>query len=398
MRIIEISSKNVKSGEKHFRAALFKIQPDSCLVDLTGTQYNLNGITWIKEYCESNLQTGIGKSITVEFVDEERTEISGHGDTGVEDGVPIFNNATVIGHFTNIYIGEIELDGELCTVCIGEGTLDYMRYKPFLDILEHRLNAGETIYGSVEIMGKPENNNEIVYLDGWKEKGRVPKDFIISGWAILDILPSDNKSQILELNQKEQKQNKEDILKMDEKMLQTFVSDIKQVVVETNSKNEELSKSITELNTAIAEKDNLIAELNTSSEELKTALEKAQEDYQEIWKKEDELYNEIKELKAQLAEAQAKERVGEMNSAIADFTDEEKAYAENEIKAFEADPVNSEINSVIDKIWAEIGKKAKETEKIISEQNAANTNVEVDDIFAEVVETNSLNNDDDSIF
>ena len=183
---------------------------------------------------------------------------------------------------------------------------------------------------------------------------------------------------------------------MDEKMLQGFVSEIKQVISETNSKNEELGKTIAELNEVIADKDNTIAELNASYEELKTALEKAQEDYQEIWKKEDELYNEIKELKKQLAEAQAKERVGEMNSAIADFSDEEKEYAKAEIDAFTADPINCEINSVVNKIWEGIGKKAKEDAKVIAEQNSAN-NVEVDDIFAEVSEINSAD-DDDSIF
>lgn len=182
---------------------------------------------------------------------------------------------------------------------------------------------------------------------------------------------------------------------MDEKMLQGFVSDIKQVISETNSKNEELSKTIAELNEAIADKDKTIAELNASSEELKAALEKAEKDYQEVWKKEDELYNEIKELKAQLAEAQAKERVGEMNSAIADFSDEEKAYAQAEIEAFTADPINCEINSVVNKIWEGIGKKAKEDAKIIAEQNASNN--EVDDIFAEVSEINSAD-EDDSIF
>ena len=146
----------------------------------------------------------------------------------------------------------------------------------------------------------------------------------------------------------------------------------------------------------IANKDTTIAELNASSEELKTALEKAQEDYQEIWKKGDELYNEIKELKKQLAEAQAKERVGEMNSAIADFSDEEKEYAKAEIDAFTADPINCEINSVVNKIWECIGKKAKEDAKVIAEQNASN-NIEVDDIFAEVCEINSAE-EDDSIF
>jgi chromosome segregation ATPase len=216
-------------------------------------------------------------------------------------------------------------------------------------------------------------------------------EFIYSGFALLGVRPADKSAKILELNNK----MKEDS-EMDEKMLQGFVSDIKQIISETNSKNDELSKTISELNESIADKDKMIAELNASSDELKTALEKAQTDYQEVWKKEDELYNEINKLKDQLSEAQAKERVGEMNSAISQFTDEEKSYAKEEIENFEKDPINCEINSIVTKIWGEIGKKAKENEKIISEQNAASNN-EAEDIFAEVSEINSADADD-SIF
>ena len=78
------------------------------------------------------------------------------------------------------------------------------------------------------------------------------------------------------------------------------------------------------------------------------------------------------------------------------LSDEEKEYAKAEIDAFTADPINCEINSVVNKIWEGIGKKAKEDAKVIAEQNSAN-NVEVDDIFAEVSEINSAD-DDDSIF
>ena len=76
-----------------------------------------------------------------------------------------------------------------------------------------------------------------------------------------------------------------------------------------------------------------------------------------------------------------------MNSAIASFSDEEKAYAKDEIAAFEANPVESEINSVVNKIWEGIGKKAKAdadaaAAAVVAEQNSA---VEVEDIFSEVV-------------
>ena len=390
MKIIELSSKQSKNGRRKFKAILHRIFPDDCIVDGVGTQYNENGITWIREYCENALPTIDGMSLRVEFLDEERTEICGHGETEIVDGLQLFENATVIGTFKKGYIDELEVNGEKQLVCIAEGEIDEACYKSFVEKLDEDLADGNAPYGSVEIY-KTSDNDGIIYKYGYHDYGRVPEKFIYSGFALLGVKPADNSAKLLELNSK----NKEEQNNMDEKMLQGFVSDIKQVISETNSKNEELSKTIAELNEAIADKDKTIAELNASSEELKVALEKAEKDYQEVWKKEDELYNEIKELKAQLAEAQAKERVGEMNSAIADFSDEEKAYAQAEIEAFTADPINCEINSVVNKIWEGIGKKAKEDAKIVSEQNASNN--EVDDIFAEVSEINSAD-EDDSIF
>ena len=390
MKIIELSSKQSKNGRRKFKAILHRIFPDDCVVDGVGTQYNENGITWIREYCENALPTIDGMSLRVEFLDEERTEICGHGETEIVDGLQLFENATVIGTFKKGYIDELEVNGEKQLVCIAEGEIDEACYKSFVEKLDEDLADGNAPYGSVEIY-KTSDNDGIIYKYGYHDYGRVPEKFIYSGFALLGVKPADNSAKLLELNSK----NKEEQNNMDEKMLQGFVSDIKQVISETNSKNEELSKTIAELNEAIADKDKTIAELNASSEELKAALEKAEKDYQEVWKKEDELYNEIKELKAQLAEAQAKERVGEMNSAIADFSDEEKAYAQAEIEAFTADPINCEINSVVNKIWEGIGKKAKEDAKIVAEQNASNN--EVDDIFAEVSEINSAD-EDDSIF
>ena len=391
MKIIELSNKQSKNGRRKFKVILHRIFPDDCVVDGVGTKYNDNGITWLREYCENALSTINGMSLRVEFLDEERTEICGHGETEVVDGVQLFENATVIGVFNKGYIEEMEVNGENQLVCIGEGEIDEACYKSFVEKLDKDLADNNAPYGSVEI-SKTSDNEGIVYKYGYHDYGRIPEIYRYSGYALLGVRPADNSAMLLELNSKK----KEDNNNMDEKMLQGFVSEIKQVINETNSKNEELSKTITELNEVIANKDNTIAELNASSEELKTALEKAQEEYQEIWKKEDELYNEIKELKKQLAEAQAKERVGEMNSAISNFSDEEKEYAKAEIEAFNADPINSEINSVVNKIWEGIGKKAKEDEKVIAEQNSAN-NVDVEDIFAEVCEINS-SEDDESIF
>ena len=390
-KVLELSSETThKGGRRKIKMVLLTIHNKD--------EKNRNGISWNEQYVLDNLDSIKGIPICASFLDEEKDIPLGHGYTEtveIGDGKsePLFNDSECCGVIEDAKIEDIEIDGVIKRVLVGYGYLFYQRYKNFCDYVKEQIEISE-VKSSIEIVGK--DGGAIIYDGGYNEEIRYPQIFDFSATAILGgIKEADENCYVLEVAQLIQS-DKEENNNMDEKMLQGFVSEIKQVISETNSKNEELGKTIAELNEVIADKDNTIAELNASSEELKTALEKAQEDYQEIWKKEDELYNEIKELKKQLAEAQAKERVGEMNSAIADFSDEEKEYAKAEIDAFTADPINCEINSVVNKIWEGIGKKAKEDAKVIAEQNSAN-NVEVDDIFAEVSEINSAD-DDDSIF
>lgn len=385
MRIFEISSKKTKNGKRKFKAILYKIHPDSCVVDKTGTEFNLNGITWIEEYCQNNIDSIAGMSVTVEFLDDERIEILGHGDTGVEDGIPIYNNATMIGHFEKGYITDMDINGESCRVCVGEGYFDYMRYKPFVDSIEERINNGETIFGSVEIMGITENDNKIVYLDGWKAEGRIPQNFVHSGWAILSIKPSDDKSTLVEINQN---QSKEDNFKMDEKELKAI---IESTIKETNSKNDELSNVITELNSTIVEKDNAISELNASVEQLQKALDDMNKERETYWA-------ERNVIEEELAKAKVAQRLGELNSAIEAYSDEEKKYAEVEINAFKEDAIKGDIDAIVSKICVGIVNKQKEAEKI-AEQNSAKEEDGVEDIFSEVNSTDGAEaNEETSIF
>lgn len=102
MKTFEIFSESKKKGQngrRKFKLVLYKIQPDNCIdtENEVGTEYNLNGITWIREYCEQALGSIEGMFLRCEFLDEDRTEICGHGMTEIEDGVPIFENATTIG-------------------------------------------------------------------------------------------------------------------------------------------------------------------------------------------------------------------------------------------------------------------------------------------------------------
>ena len=83
MKTFELSKKDSKNGRRHFKVILHEIYPDSCVDEKNGvaSEYNENGLSWIREYCEKALPTLEGKSIRCEFLDEERTFLNGHGET-----------------------------------------------------------------------------------------------------------------------------------------------------------------------------------------------------------------------------------------------------------------------------------------------------------------------------
>lgn len=386
MKVFEISNKQNKNGRRKFKVILYKIFPDSCVdeTNQVGTNYNRNGITWIREYCERALPSINGMSLRCEFIDEERTQLCGHGDTDIIDGEPIYEDAVVIGTFTKGYIEDIETSEGIITVCVGEGEIDSQCYHNFVTKLETDIANGIYPNGSIEIM-HTENNNSIVYKYGYKDKGRIPMEFIHSGYALLGVAPADNNAKLIELNEK----YKEDLNKMNESEIKVLVS---QVINEMSTHTSEINKCKEECEAKIEKisKDlkNVVDEKNeieASSQEIKNALEKLQGEYEELNQRYDEIWKEKKVLEDELAKAQAKELLGKMNEAIADFTDNEKAYAQAEINAFKANPVASEINSIVNKIWEGIGKTAKANDKSIAEKNAINTNVE--DIFGEVGST-----------
>ena len=402
MKTFEIFSESKKKGQngrRKFRAILYKIFPDSCIdeVNEVGTEYNSNGITWIREYCEKALPSIKGMFLRVEFLDDERTELCGHGMTDTIDGVPIFENATTIGTFTNGYIKEITDDnGENIIACIGEGEIDSSCYHNFCEKLDADIENGIYPQGSVEIM-RTEENKGIVYKYGYKDFGRIPTEFIHSGYALIGVTPSDNSAKLIELNENNEKE--EETKHMTESEINALV---KQIVSEYTKQESAISQcqadcesKISEANAAVETITNEKNELTGSVEQLKDALEKVQADYEELDKKYHELWEEREALEKALAEAQAKERIGEMNAAISQFSAEEVAYAQAEIDAFNENPMTSEINSIVDKIYAEIGKQKKADEaSIASEQNSAA--VEVEDIFSAVESGGAA--EDDNIF
>ena len=374
----ELSKKTLKNGRRPIKVILHEIHESN-------DQWNENGITWKREYVKKNLSSIQGASITAEFVNEERTEILGHGNTGVEDGLPVFENASMIGVFTKGFIDEIEVDGKTQAFVGAEGYIDELRYKNYVKKLESEINNGNAPSGSVEILGLPENENIIIYEDGWKKEGRVPSDFLYSSWAVISVKPASPISTVLEINNKDES---EGLTQMDEKTLKEFVDAIKTTVnasvvdtiTETNNKNGEYEGAITELNAQIVE-------LNATVEQLTSAMAEVKKERDELWDKADILYKEKVILEEEIAKAKVKERVGELNAALVDFTDEEKVYAKDEIEAFNADPINSEINSIVGKISVEIVKRDKEEAKRVVEINSAVPTFSVEDIFSDITST-----------
>lgn len=378
MKVFELSNKDNKNGRRHFKAILYRIHPDSCVdeANQVGTEYQKNGITWIREYCEKALPSIEGMSLRCEFINEERTEILGHGDTGIDDGEPVYEDAVVIGTFTHGYIDEIETDAGTITACIGEGEIDAQCYHNFVKKLEEDSENGIYPSGSIEIM-RTDDNNAIVYKYGYKDKGRIPMEFNHSGFALLGVAPADDNAKLIEINE-----NKEDSTIMTEaeikELVSQSISDFTNQEAEINKCKEECQVEIEKIT---AEKNEIVA----SKEQLQQALDAVQAEFDSLNKKYNELCEEAKALEKALGEAKAKERIGEFQSAIAGFSDTEKEYAKAEIEAFKADPMSYEINTVVNKIWEGIGKTAKAEAKAVAEKNAAK--VDVEDIFGEIIGT-----------
>ena len=384
MKSFELSSKKRKDGKRRFTALLYKLQPPESVVNNVGTDghWNENGITFIEEYASQNLESIKDMSMTCDFIDADKTIVSGHGETGevTDDGLPTFE-AEIIGHFTEGFIGEFDDNGTTSKAVFGKGVIDEMRHADFVAQIETNMANGIAPSGSIEIL-HPEDSDSIIYLNGKFEQGRVPVRYVHSGFSLVSN-PADKSSKMIELNNKQESEDET----MDEKTISLICDSVKNAVSETNSKNAEYEATISELNTSVADKDNQIAELNASVEELKKAIADMEVERDAWWAERDS-------LQKQLGEALAAQRLGELNSAIENFTDEQKAYAKDEIEAFKADPMNGEINSVTDKIYREIGKQSLEVAKVV-ETNSADDSV---DIFGEINSATTNDGEDVDIF
>lgn len=362
-----MSSKDNKDGKRKIKVILHEIYKDN-------SQYNKNGITWLEEYCQKNLESIKGTSITCEFINEDRTEILGHGETGIEDGVPLFSNATMIGVLEKGYIDDIEINGETKRVCIAEGTLDAMRYKNFVDVLESKYLGGEVVYGSVEIIGQKENDNIIKYLNGYQEEGRIPTEYRYSGFAILGVEPSDDTARLVEIN------NRKENLEMEE--LKKMLADLLARLDKSDEYKQALEKNEQEMDDFAAEKENLLKQI----EDLKAENESLSNQLKEHETNSESMKEELDDLKSCSLK-------NELDSALADFTEAQRKFAQAAIDEFVKDPLNSAntIQDIVNTILWNIGKETCELKKKqVSEQNNRQDN-DID-ILGEVVEINSDSN------
>lgn len=371
MLSFELLSKKRKNGRRPFKAVLHEVYPDSVVENNVGTQYNENGLCWVEQYCKENIESIKGMSITAQFINGEETELLGHGEYEVEDGIPVFKDATIIGNAERGYIDTVEINGVEKRVVVAEGTIDQMRHNEFVKWLEDKISTGEPPKGSVEIV-RSEQNAKIQYLNGKFEQGRVPTVFDYSGYALLGVRPADQSAVLLEFNNNKESEEKE---QMDE--LKILLAELAAKVDKTAEQEQVIEQNASKT-----------VELNASVERLEAALAAVEAERNELNAKYEELYQETEGLRLLIAAEKAKARVGELNAALANFTAEQKAVAAEDIAAFEADPMKVEINSIVDKILVGIGKKAIEDSKI-AEQNAAKEKPdnETIDIFASVYDT-----------
>jgi len=390
----EINKSIAKAGRVPFKQIIHKIYPDE-------NSYNLNGISWNRQYTEQNKDSVNGMCLVCQFLDKDnQIPFGSHGDAIIKDGDVSFDDSLVVGTFENSYIDDaLELNGEKFSGLVGQGYIYSQRFPALVDYLQEQYDKGNAIDGSVEICAdKSKGNNQIVYANGYKESGRIPQEYQYSGQALcIGVPPADNSAVILELNNAKKtysqelnknnsfdnKNKNEEVKLMDENMIKQLVSDIKDTVVEVNSKNVEYQEKLDKL----TEENVVLTETNAKSAEDITAKDATIS----------ELNEKITSMTTELNSCKKDAKINELNKVLADYSDEQKGFAQAEIDAFNSDPMTVEVNSITDKILVEIGKKSIESAKI-AETNSKKEDVKLDDIFGDILETNSKDNEEVSIF
>lgn len=401
-KILEISKQTSKGGRVPIKIALLKIHEDE-------KETNKNGLHWKEEYVLNAIDSVKLMPICASFCDETKSTPLDHGLTGEEidnDGVrePLFENSETVGCFENANIEEVNVNGNDIRALVANGFLYNQRYPNFVKWVRQNKSLGN-VDSSIEIMGLETNDNKIVYEESEpKDEFRTPKEFVFSGTSILSVSPADDNAIVLEVAQKQE--NKEDKT-LDEKELKEL---IQSTISETNSKNEEFIAQINELNSTINEKDSIIAEkeekiveLNASVKQLQDALDQLKKDHETYWAERELLEKELVKVKV-------KEKLGELETTIGEFNEEEKSVAKDDIdklkanlnaceKKEELNNATAEINSIKSKICMSIVEKQKkaDAEARVTEQNStkANKGNEIIDIFSEMCSEVQNNEEED---
>lgn len=380
--ILEISSKDSKSGRRRIEMVLHKIHTQAL-------ETNRNGIHWTEEHTLENMESVRGIPICAEFVDEEREVPLGHGYTTTQkiDGAdtPLFENSVVVGVIEHGEIRDVVVNGETIRGLVGIGYLYEQRFPRFVKwVKEHVLLS--KVDTSIEIVGTKEHDNKIVYEGKCSDRFRIPSVYNYSGVAVLSVLPADGNAVVLECAAAEQKKKEENL--MDEKALKELIVS---TICQTNGKKEELSSKIEELNSSMKVKDSEILKLREQVEAGKKSEAEKDKRLEEAEKK-------IVKLEEALSACKKTEQNSALDIALSRFTADEVKYAESEIRLFRENPLKGNVEQIVSKIYAGIGqasKKAFEEARTV-EQNAAMGNRNLD-IFSEV-NASVENHEDINIF
>lgn len=381
IKILEMSNKMSRGGRKRIRMALLTVHQDP-------KQTNDNGLHWKELYVQNNIDSLKGMPICATFLDEDKRIPFDHGLTEireVKDGIKdaFYENSEVVGSVQYGNIETIELNGKPEKVLVAYGYLYYQRYPNFVDYIQKELKESD-IKSSIEIMGLESNDNKIIYEEeNPTEEFRTPKYFSFSGTAILGVTPADQNAYVLEVAQKLDNTSNKEEDKLDEKVIRDIIVS---TITEINDNKSELMRDVEALRADLADRDNQIAELNARIETLQSEKDSADQ-------KSENAIAELNSLTEELNKVKADKARSDLKTAIERFSDDDKRYAEVEINAFNEDPLNHDMNTIVTKILAGIGSaKIREDEAArVAEQNAnKDLDIYADTGFMDDVDTTDI--------
>lgn len=320
--VVDICSAPYPDGRRKITVMLHEIYPEE-------GRWNRNGITWIEEYVRANADSIRGMPFCVRYWDEEAGVPYDHGFSGqVEDGMPVYEDSVVVGVAEDYEIRDVAIDGESHRVLCATGVLYQQRCPNFVKWLEDQLANGVHVYSSIEIVA-PRGAKEIEYRDGWKPEGRIPTNYVYSGHSFLTVLPADDQSIVLELNQKTQTE----VDDMDENKIVEIAEEVEKRVKALLEKAEADVAALEAKDAEIATLTQKVADLEADIQAKEEAVTSANE---AVAAKDEK----IAELEGEIVEHKCGEAIRELNEVIAGFEQEQKDAAKEEIEAFTADPLN----------------------------------------------------------